>query len=154
MKKSEISSLNLAEFSYNSFSSFSTCWLAKEVYPTLLVESNDKKLFVARIMVFNEFACWQKGFFGLCLAGSEERLFFAHAGTLIIYRKTLKSCQLAVRKRKKPFLGKFGRWALLITATDSIFNIYFITMCNIDTWFTKTVQEWDWKKFTVVHNSC
>ena len=77
MKKSGIRSLNLAEFSYNSFSFFSTCWLAKEIYPTLLVESNDKKPIVARIRVFNEFACWQKGFFGLRFAGSEERLFFA-----------------------------------------------------------------------------
>ena len=39
------------------------------------VKSNDKKIFVAGVRVFNEFACRKKRSFGLCLAGSEERLF-------------------------------------------------------------------------------
>ena len=59
---------------------------------------------MAGIRVFNEFACWQKGSFGLCLVGSEERLFFFSPGKLTVNHKTLKKYQLAVQKRNKAFL--------------------------------------------------
>ena len=70
---------------------------------------------MAGFRVFNEFAGWQKGSFGLCVAGSEERLFF-FPGKLIVNHKTLKRYQLVVRKRNKAFLKI---WSLSTPVEDS-----------------------------------
>ena len=79
--------------------------------------------------VFNEFAGWQKGSFGLCLAGSEERLFF-FPGKLVINQKTLKRYQLVVRKRNKAFLKIWSLSTPVEASKQSPKIIYTKRGCN------------------------
>ena len=69
------------------------------------------KIFLAGIRVLNEFACWQKGSLGLCLDGSEERLFFSHESYLLTINP-FKGATLLFGNEIN-LIWKIGRWALL-----------------------------------------
>ena len=76
-----------------NLSVISTCGLAKYFLLTLLEQSNDRKLFLAGIMVLSVFACWQKGSFGLIpLLALRSGHFFPRK--LIINHKALKNVSL------------------------------------------------------------
>ena len=78
------------------------------------------KIFLAGIMVLNEFACWQKGSVGLCLAGYEERLFFPHESLLLTINH-FKGASLLFRNEIN-LIWKIGRWALLIKPMHNPFS--------------------------------